>query len=161
MIELNWNWKICECILLRCQKKRILKKKYFDKFEKIVRYLLTLNKSFEMNIRKFRKWKIKTFKYKIQNRHFFVAISKILFCVMSLIISKNETKFWKIFITKLNIEIKKTFIVALLIDIDEVICMNSYAIMWKIANVVNFEILRMKKNFAFDLRFLFLKKNRR
>ena len=36
-------------------KKRILKNKYFDKLKKIVRYFMTLQKSSEMNIKKFRK----------------------------------------------------------------------------------------------------------
>ena len=35
--------------------KRILKKKYFDKSKKIIRYFMILQKLLEMNIKKFRK----------------------------------------------------------------------------------------------------------
>ena len=71
-------------------KKRILKNEYFNKSKKIVRYFMTLQKSSEMNTKKFRKWKINVFKFKVQNRYFFRRNSKNIF--MRRVINNFEKK---------------------------------------------------------------------
>jgi hypothetical protein len=57
----------------------ILISEYFEKFQKIVVYLFTLRKSFEMSLKKFNKFKKKAFKFKLQNDQFFRRKSKNVF----------------------------------------------------------------------------------
>ena len=107
-------------------KERILKNEYFDKSKEIARYLITLQKSSEMNTKKFRKWKTDVFKFKIQNRHFFRRNSKNIF--MRRVINNFEKKNIKKFTWQNRTSWKKKRIVELLIDIDEIICMRKFAI---------------------------------
>ena len=132
-------------------KKRILKKKYSNKSKKIIRYFMILQKSFKINIKNFRKWKINVFKFKIQNYYFFRRNSKNIF--MHRVINNLKKKYWKIYMTKLNIAKKKKRIVKLLIDINEIIYTKKFAIMWKIAIVVDFVISFVKKKFYIRFEF--------
>ena len=70
--------------------KQILKNEYFDKLKKKIRYFMILQKLSEMNTKKFRKWKIDVFKFKIQNRYFFRRNSKNIF--MRCVINNFEIK---------------------------------------------------------------------
>ena len=139
-------------------KKRILKNEYFDKLKKIVRYFMTLQKSSEMNIEKFRKWKTDVFKFKIQNRHFFRRNSKNIF--MRRVINNFEKKNIKKFTWRNRTSWKKKNVSSNC----WLILMKSFV--WKSSQLR--EKLRLlliswfyswKENVAFDLNFVFVKKN--
>jgi hypothetical protein len=57
----------------------ILISEYFEKSQKIVVYLFTLRKSFEMSLKEFNKFKKKKFKFKLQRNQFFRRNSKNVF----------------------------------------------------------------------------------
>jgi cell shape-determining protein MreC len=52
---------------------------YFEKFQKIVVYLFTFRKFFEMSLKEFNKFKKKAFKFKLQRNQFFRRNSKNVF----------------------------------------------------------------------------------
>ncbi len=57
----------------------ILISEYFEKSQKIVVYLLTLRKFFEMSLKEFNKFKKKILKFKFQKNQFFRRNSKNVF----------------------------------------------------------------------------------
>jgi hypothetical protein len=57
----------------------ILISEYFEKSQKIVVYLFTLRKFFEMSLKEFNKFKKKAFKFKLQRNQFFRRNSKNVF----------------------------------------------------------------------------------
>ncbi len=57
----------------------ILTSEYFEKSRKIVVYLFTLRKFFEMSLKEFNKFKKKAFKFKLQKDQFFRRNSKNVF----------------------------------------------------------------------------------
>jgi cell shape-determining protein MreC len=57
----------------------ILISEYFEKSQKIVVYLFTLRKSFEMSLKEFNKFKKEVLKFKLQRNQFFRRNSKNVF----------------------------------------------------------------------------------
>ena len=139
-------------------KKRVLKNEYFDKSKKIVRYFMTLQKSSEMNTKKFRKWKTDAFKFKIQNRHFFRRNSKNIF--MRRVINNFEKKNIKKFTWRNRTSWKKKNVSS-----------NCWSILMKSSVWKNSQLRKKlrslsaswfyswKKSVAFDLSFVLVRKN--
>ncbi len=82
MIEWTFNSIVCACFVFWLQKKsllRILIFEYFEKSQKIVVYLFTFRKSFEMSLKEFNKFKKKILRFKLQRNQFFRRNSKNVF----------------------------------------------------------------------------------
>ncbi len=83
---------------------------YSEKSQKIVVYLFTLRKSFEMSLKEFNKFKKKIFKFKLQKNQFFRRNSKNVFMKRVIDDFKKRQRILKQFHDENDHRDKKTFI---------------------------------------------------
>jgi hypothetical protein len=88
----------------------VLSFEYSEKSQKIVVYLFTLRKFFEMSLKEFNKFKKKLLNSSFREINFFVEIQRMSSWKKWSTISKSDNEFWSNYTMKVIIEIKKTFI---------------------------------------------------
>ena len=63
--------RICFVVVIKIFNRNALNLEYNEKFQKIVKYLIILNVSRAMNRKELRKFKFKTLKFLMREKHFF------------------------------------------------------------------------------------------
>jgi hypothetical protein len=106
----------------------VLNISYSDKSQKIIIYLTFLRRSIEMTVKEFRVFKNEILRFRVEREHLFRQNSK------------NVSS------RRIMNRLKDIFIIALLIDIDEIICIKQLSSTFKFAKHVRNKKDEEKKN---------------
>ena len=132
-------------IVLENDSRDSLELKYSDESQKIVKYLTTLISSRLMNRKNLRKFKLKTLKFLIKEKHLFKWVNKNMSLRRVINDDEDREKIVRFLHDESEHKNKKKRIKKSSIDIDERINENKWRNMFKVAMCINEEKNREKK----------------